>query len=954
MLVVLLKILLLVEFCGLQYLMVNGSLLEHGNDEVVYEDLSIFNGIPSCDSNCSYISSRNRKHMTCLIKDCNYSMTAEQNYSVRPRIFDISFVKFQDIDGRQKLALNLKWSPPYFGILRHTNGYLLNITDGITNYIRCYRIYESMDYHSNKKDIFENSCYGKYSNTFVRYGSTINVSISSLPLNKNNLAYTRTDAVVQVPNDDVTPTIKQCASNCNTLATSVSDEKTHEIQCVHIDANRVSSCAKKSKSLGNAPESVENTKGWYKYKDLEDKNNIKLALNFSWTFGIEYNMSDFGYFIEVKNKNKMEKHDKNSSYTKCFSMAHTRKLLGYKMKPTFFFDCYGRDSGTYVKPGEMYKVRVHSLPGLSSLKFHINIPDCDDPHMFDVSDCQGGENVLNGASKLHCENRSVEFSYKVSHHYGNRAIIVFCQEYEQHTACNNIYQYFTDLEPCGVLYNLSLNLSLPCHIKLMGNKNGNAVHDTIINFYDCTIHASSKSSNENIVWPLVISLVFVGFLVVSFIILRLRIRRRILKKSHGCNTNDNNNVDALQMIMPDTEEENMEQQPCMLQQKYKIFVMSSLNWDTHNKVVSSFCTFLKATLGLDVDTALWHSREIAEYPDRYFIENLNRASKVIILCSKENKNCLGNDDICGCRFCSIVKHICSLAFGKDTGKFLVAHYSSEEHIPVRLNKMNFPIFKLMEEFERLYFYLIDTEQYQHNGRKIYIEEVTSQGIYKTKHGKDLCEAITRQQNAEIEELPESVNVFVVTAIDCKAHRRVVSDFCSLLKGDLGLEVDTPIWDDTNIVAENPFDYLIEKINKAQKVIILCSKTHNTSRLNNEDICNSMFCRIITFISNLAFGDVTGKFLVAYFDYSSEHDIPEIISKLSLPTFKLIDEFEPLYFNLIETEQYQKGMKINVEQILPHEIYNSMHGKKLFESITKMIKSPAEDKEQLDVCTPLLS
>ncbi|XP_039248304.2 uncharacterized protein LOC120326135 isoform X2 [Styela clava] len=191
-------------------------------------------------------------------------------------------------------------------------------------------------------------------------------------------------------------------------------------------------------------------------------------------------------------------------------------------------------------------------------------------------------------------------------------------------------------------------------------------------------------------------------------------------------------------------------------------------------------------------------------------------------------------------------------------------------------------------------------------------------------------------------IPQSgtIRVYVVFADDHKLHTEAVHWFCSYLKSDLGLDVRMSAWE-VNKAAINPAMYMTSNLKDANKVIVICSEG-TKGCLDQKEYDGNMFSPVIHNICQQSFiGQHPGKFLVGYFDYSKPEHVPDLLHDQCLmyfSLFKLMKQFEPFYFRLVEIEQYQEGGIHRIDKIAfdrYHEPELTQCGMKLKESIEKM-------------------
>ena len=187
---------------------------------------------------------------------------------------------------------------------------------------------------------------------------------------------------------------------------------------------------------------------------------------------------------------------------------------------------------------------------------------------------------------------------------------------------------------------------------------------------------------------------------------------------------------------------------------------------------------------------------------------------------------------------------------------------------------------------------------------------------------------------------QNVRLFLVFSDDHKKHREVIVNFVKFLQADLGFEVFCELFQ-THQISIDPFHWMEKCLKEADKVVVIWSpgaaRQWNTS--DTELLAGYMLAPILKRIRNdLFLGLNIGKYYFGYFDYCNETSIPEVFSQPQFLYFKLMQEFEELFFRLRGIEMYLPGGVVNESKVKFHSYSNSSlnkHGEALQKSIFSM-------------------
>ena len=192
-----------------------------------------------------------------------------------------------------------------------------------------------------------------------------------------------------------------------------------------------------------------------------------------------------------------------------------------------------------------------------------------------------------------------------------------------------------------------------------------------------------------------------------------------------------------------------------------------------------------------------------------------------------------------------------------------------------------------------------------------------------------------------------VKLFVVFSNDHAKHSQVVVNFVKFLQADLGFEVFCELFQSQEISVD-PFNWMERCLKKADKVVVIWSPGSSKQWIEHEaerTVGRNMCTPILKRIRNDLFLDVNiGKYYFGYFGYCQKSCIPEFFLQPRYFHFKLMHDFEELFFRLKGIEMYLPGGVIEEGKVKFSRYADSSlnkYGKLLEKSINEMTSYATE-------------
>ena len=184
-----------------------------------------------------------------------------------------------------------------------------------------------------------------------------------------------------------------------------------------------------------------------------------------------------------------------------------------------------------------------------------------------------------------------------------------------------------------------------------------------------------------------------------------------------------------------------------------------------------------------------------------------------------------------------------------------------------------------------------------------------------------------------------IKLFLIFVSDHQIHLNVVKNFVSFLQGDLGFQVFCEIFQ-TLEYCQDPVAWMDKCFNNADKVLVIWSHnavSHWVQYNKEEPVYQDLFTPVLKHIHKDLFRYRNrGKYYFGFFDYFAKENIPrEFINETN---FRLMDEFEDLYYRLKSIELYVPGGEIKEERVMFNHYSSSQHnhhGSELHKAIREM-------------------
>ena len=201
-----------------------------------------------------------------------------------------------------------------------------------------------------------------------------------------------------------------------------------------------------------------------------------------------------------------------------------------------------------------------------------------------------------------------------------------------------------------------------------------------------------------------------------------------------------------------------------------------------------------------------------------------------------------------------------------------------------------------------------------------------------------------------------IKLFLVFVIDHQKHLNVIKNFASFLLGDLGFQVSCEIFQ-TLEYSQDPVAWMDKCFNEADKVLIIWSHKavsrwvqYNDEKSGYQDL----FTPVLKHVYNDMFRHRNrGKYYFGFFDYFSKENIPNDF--INETNFRLMNQFEDLYYRLKSIEPYVPGGEIKEERVSFDHYSSSQYnryGKELQRAIREMNSFVQNNPDWYDqrVCT----
>ena len=439
-------------------------------------------------------------------------------------------------------------------------------------------------------------------------------------------------------------------------------------------------------------------KPWFLYNDSQNVNYQRIGVNITWgpshVQSIKYLQ---GFSVALQNRSGIFVHD-----VKYFCI-HDQLSYHKHIFAKFSYEWFGNTTDVRFYPGQHLTVSVQSLPAASSntKKVDFKIPNfCSNSKMGRVYECIELKTFNVSVVELSCSKRVVKVYYVVPSFYGRTAILGLTELLSS-----------SESRRLGTWTNLPLNGSF----ELPFNSDHN-VRSRYVVFVKGDADETNKSVNidqcpqDSTVIAVSIP---IGICILILIII-LMYYWFAEPKPKPDQTTPSNSIESKLINVANNEK------------TVKVFVVYSADHAGHKKVILSFVEFLQGDLGFHVISELHESANIFKDYSGWIEKSLTEADKVLVIWSPnaakkwnhyknctDQKNAVEND-----LFSPVVMHVRQkLLCHRDSGKYIFGYfeYCSESDIPKEFFDDFYPQlhcrYKLMENFEKLYFRLKGEQQF---------------------------------------------------------------------------------------------------------------------------------------------------------------------------------------------------------------------------------------------------
>ena len=229
--------------------------------------------------------------------------------------------------------------------------------------------------------------------------------------------------------------------------------------------------------------------------------------------------------------------------------------------------------------------------------------------------------------------------------------------------------------------------------------------------------------------------------------------------------------------------------------------------------------------------------------------------------------------------------------------------------------------------------------------------------YLCRGGKKICEVnpMDRSRNPSSNETSlksptSTVKLLLLYANDHRKHVEVIRNFVNFLQADLGFQVFCELFQ-TQEYSQDPVSWMNKHKDEADKIVVVWSPeaARRWSQYGSTKTSfNDSFTPILKQIYDDVFRNIdVGRYYFGYFDYCSKDIIPPEFNEKRVSHFKLMKQFDELYFLLRGMKKYVPEGIISVKKV-EEDSYHlpefNKYGLDLHNSIKDMIALAAENPE----------
>jgi len=172
---------------------------------------------------------------------------------------------------------------------------------------------------------------------------------------------------------------------------------------------------------------------------------------------------------------------------------------------------------------------------------------------------------------------------------------------------------------------------------------------------------------------------------------------------------------------------------------------------------------------------------------------------------------------------------------------------------------------------------------------------------------------------------KTINVYLVFVKENPFHQKVVLAFTTFLQHDLGFHMIFEPWE-TRKASENYSMWMQNSMEIADKIIVVWSDGASEKiRAFQQNISNfpDTFSPVVQHMqSDLFKYKQVKKYSLVYFSYSDKNSIPpNIFNKKEFRHFELMQDFEELYFHLIDCEKNIPGGYNDIKNVKFESLFN---------------------------------
>ena len=463
--------------------------------------------------------------------------------------------------------------------------------------------------------------------------------------------------------------------------------------------------------------SIRNKTGWYLYDDPNDHKYQKIGLNISWSSGRKSSVNGLqGYKITVQDIMLTEYFESDPVFeTKYFCFSPNSNTNASNL--IFYHDCFGYDDNLNLSPGQVLVVMIQELPKqFHNVEHEIKIPYCDDTRLKNVFECYQKNQFKAALISRSCDKKKATISYSVPPFYGDTASAIL-REIVPGRYFGKELEDWNNLPLSGIItVGIKKPKSKPGNytVHILGDKIYGEQRSVAFNFSNCFINAKPNIYISIAVACTVIAVVVVFALVTVKCVCKKDLKSVLRVCSPTSAYKQKADFDKIPGLSDTVSLKVVESKSSI-----KVYIVFVSDHSCHRDVLLSFANYLEGDLGFNVIFELFQTNIISEDPVTWMDKNLEEADKVLVIWSpgaaerwerNKKKHQVEHD-----YFTPVVKAIYKDLFrSKNTQKYAFGYfeYCSVVDVPQDFRENYSQLhFKLMQEFEAVYFFLKGMEMY---------------------------------------------------------------------------------------------------------------------------------------------------------------------------------------------------------------------------------------------------